>query len=472
MSIEVANTFYKINNYKLGDCPTLENKLRVWDKVIFNYTWVNYIYDPEEKTLLVPGGLRLSYLQKLFPNKVTMYDTIKETPYRHATYKCVVDPRDEEQEEAIEFLLQDEKQLMLCMNTGGGKTYCTINALAQMKKRAVIIVDKDKIMQQWKSEILKFTNLTEDDIYLISGRDSITKLINNKKDPGYKIFIASHRTLDSFAGDEWNDITTFFNKMKIGVKVFDEAHVEVKNICMIDYHTNVSKTIYLTATPSRSNPLEDAVYQSTFYDVPRHGLEKKFEDPHNIIYYVSYNSKPGDFYISKCTTKRGFDTNLFSDYTFELRYDLFVETIQKFLDITLKQPGKTCIIVHKNDHIVKLKETLMELYPDEEIGTFCGLINNKSERDKELEKRIILSTDKSMGKGVDVQDLQFVIMTCPTSSRIVAEQTIGRLRKLKDGRQTIYFDITDIGFSACRSQLKKRREILDMKAKKIKILKL
>ena len=77
-----------------------------------------------------------------------------------------------------------------------------------------------------------------------------------------------------------------------------------------------------------------------------------------------------------------------------------------------------------------------------------------------------------MGKAVDIPNLQFVLMTVPTSSKVVAEQTMGRLRKLSDNRQTMYFDITDIGFGACTSQRKSRRQILDKKVKAIKTINL
>ena len=76
-----------------------------------------------------------------------------------------------------------------------------------------------------------------------------------------------------------------------------------------------------------------------------------------------------------------------------------------------------------------------------------------------------------MGKAIDIQDLQFVMMLVPTSSQVIAEQTLGRLRKLPN-KQVIYFDVTDIGFKQCIGQRKIRRKILDKKACSIKLLNL
>lgn len=470
--IEVKHSSIVIHNYKLGDCSKLEKLLSAWDNVSFNYIWQNFYYNEEDQTLIIPRGMDIKYIQYLFQDKELFVNKVPAKSNK-ATFTCTIEPRDKDQIDSINFLTDTtNSQKMLSLNTGEGKTYCTINALSQLKKRAMIIVDKDKIMQQWKSEILKFTDLEEDDIYLISGSQSINKIMDNKSDPNYKIFIASHRTLASYAGENWDAITRFFNKIKIGCKVFDEAHVEVKNIFMLDSFTNVAQTIYLTATPSRSNPLEDKVYQLSFKEMPKYGLENKFNEPHNIIYYISYDSKPEMSVVARCKTKRGFDTNTFSNYTFNQNYDQFFDIICKLLNITLKHSGKTTIILHKNDHIEKLKKNLEEVYEGIEIGIFSGLITNKNEREKELNKKIILSTDKSMGKAVDIKDLQFVIMTVPTSSKVVAEQTLGRLRKLPDGRNTIYFDLTDVGFKSCLNQRKSRRQLLDLKAKKIKLLNL
>jgi superfamily II DNA or RNA helicase len=50
--------------------------------------------------------------------------------------------------------------------------------------------------------------------------------------------------------------------------VFDEAHVEFKNICRINSFSNVLYTIYLTATPNRSQFLENKLYEKVFKNVP------------------------------------------------------------------------------------------------------------------------------------------------------------------------------------------------------------
>lgn len=471
--ITVKHTSIEISNYNMGDCPTLEKCLGVWDSAIFTVTWSAFIYDEETETLTIPGGFNVAYLKHLLPTKTVKYES-KPSPSTPAIFKMNVQPKDEKQEIAIDFLtsknefenLKTETQRMLCLKTGGGKTYCTINALSKKRLRSIILVDQDKIMKQWASEITKFTSLHDNDIYMIAGSSTIDKILNSSTDLNYKVFIASHKTIGSYASKHgWEKITELFDKLKVGVKVYDEAHVEYKNIFLIDAHTNVKDTIYLTATPGRSDRAEDKVYQNMFKKVPTYGLEEKFEDNYHNIYYVSYNSKPTLQEQGKCSTRYGFNANAFSDYTFDVEdnYDKFIEVINRLLKITMKSKNKTAIIVHKNEHLLKLKETLSEMYPDVEIGTFSTVIKSTTERQKELDKQLIISTDKSLGKAVDIPNLQYLLMTVPTSSKIVTEQILGRLRRL-EGKKVFYFDITDVGFESCKSQRYNRRKVLDLKA--------
>ena len=91
----------------------------------------------------------------------------------------------------------------------------------KIKKRSMIVVDQEKIMLQWRDEFIKFTNLTEDDIYLISGRSSVDALMKKKKSEiRYKVIIAMHQTLGSLE----KEVTDLYEHCKIGVNVFDEAH--------------------------------------------------------------------------------------------------------------------------------------------------------------------------------------------------------------------------------------------------------
>lgn len=470
-----------LKDYEKSKLESVEKMLSVWDKATFKYIWANYVYNEEEKELILPSGIHPFFLSQQLECGVEYDNSFDE--YKTAIFKSNYEPRDENQKEAIDFLLslnqyQDlskRRTRMLCLKTGAGKTFCTIYTLSKLKMRSIILVDQEKLMKQWKEEFVKFTTLSENDIYFISGSESIENILTAKKDLNYRIFIASHRTISNFANKNgWEKVTELFELLRVGIKVIDEAHVEFRNIFMIDAYTNTYQTIYLTATPGRSDPEEDKVYRNSFKHTPKYGLEEKFDNNYHNIYYISYNSKPSLKEQATCQSNRGFDVNKFYDYIFdnEEKYEQFFSIITSLLDMVLKnikEENKVALLIHKIDHVKKLKEDLTERYPDRTIGTFCGLISNAKKRQEELNKQIIISTDKSLGKGIDVAGLQYLLMTVPTSSKIVSEQVLGRLRKI-EGKKVFYFDITDIGFPACQRQRSSRQQLLNKKAISIKKL--
>ena len=90
----------------------------------------------------------------------------------------------------------------------------------------------------------------------------------------------------------------------------------------------------------------------------------------------------------------------------------------------------------------------MENYP--ELALSVGVYNGeipKEERKSQLDKKIILTNTKSSGAALDIQGLTQVInLAEPFKSRVMAQQTFGRLRGAG-----IYKDIVDLGFVQTRA---------------------
>jgi hypothetical protein len=174
---------------------------------------------------------------------------------------------------------------------------------------------------------------------------------------------------------------------------------------------------------------------------------------------VEYDTEPCSKRESKMKTGYGFSTNKYSDYIENEKYDYFLEIIVKLV----KKMGdrKVAIIVHKNSLLLKLAESLSDEFSEKEVGTFSSVISDIEERKKELDKDIIVSTDKSFDKAIDVENLEGLINTVPMSSKTKTEQLIGRLRE----NDSIFIDMTDVGFKSTKRQQYYRKKILQLKAK-------
>jgi superfamily II DNA or RNA helicase len=51
------------------------------------------------------------------------------------------------------------KQRLISLPTGSGKTFVTISAIQELKMKALIIVDKISLAEQWKNQFLLHTDL-------------------------------------------------------------------------------------------------------------------------------------------------------------------------------------------------------------------------------------------------------------------------------------------------------------------------
>ncbi|MCK5020559.1 MAG: DEAD/DEAH box helicase family protein, partial [Candidatus Peribacteraceae bacterium] len=164
-----------------------------------------------------------------------------------------VEPRNDRQRLAIDFLTNTDTG-RLKLEPGSGKTVVSIASIANIKKRTIIFAHKDKLLGQWKDEILKFTNLTEDDI----GRLSTNKYEETLK----KKIILSTPQVMAYAVD--NDKTDFLRDIcncGIGNAIFDEAHVAVgpEKFSHAALTLACKKMHGLSATPNRTDGNDDIV---------------------------------------------------------------------------------------------------------------------------------------------------------------------------------------------------------------------
>jgi superfamily II DNA or RNA helicase len=321
--------------------------------------------------------------------------------------------------------------------------------------KAIVITHNDNIKEQWKSSMLKMTDLDEESICNIDGSATIKKLLKMKKLP-YKVYLINHRSIQSYAKKEgWMAITELFEKLKVGVKVFDEAHLEFDNLMKTDLYTNVKKTIYLTATFQRSDYREDKVFSMCFKNIPMFGKETRDEKRKHIVYMaVKFNTRP-DFQTQALIKGRhGFDRNRYIDY--ELQQPLFYKVIQYVLDYISDQEGKILILFSKNDAIDQVYDYLQKnLNSDRTIGKYNSTVSDEEKRNA-LGADIILSTPKSLGTGSDIPGLRFNIVTEQYSSPTSASQMSGRLREYAPDKFTFHFELIDEGFPVAVNMYKKR----------------
>lgn len=450
--IIVRQTSIAITNYTLGDCTTLENYFLYEDYMTNTLLSQGMYYDKDNSVLYIPRGLDISYIEYLFKSKAA-YDN-RVDPYSkftgsvNATYL----PKDDRQKETLRFILgideyekiKYEPQASINLEPGAGKTYLAVMCVIITKLRAAMITSNSGWIKQWKDRILEYTDMSIDDMYFIEGYNSIDKIIKGKVNPeDYKFFLVSHKTIQAY-GDRcgWDKVHELFKSMKIGIKIFDEAHTYFKNMYMIDFFTNTYKTYYLTATPTRSSKEEKIIYKLYFKNVAHIDLFDEENDPRTHYIAIHFKSNPTYQERKKTYNFKGFSIMNYINYLVYKKE--YYQMLTILMDIIDRINGKVLIYIGINDAIFTTREWLISEYPElaPEIGVYTSMVDKK-EKQEQLNKRIILSTTKSTGAAQDIKGLKAVIvLNEPFKSEVIARQTLGRTRD----RGTYYFDIVDDSF--------------------------
>lgn len=469
--IEVRHTSIIIRNYNIGDCQILENILSVYDPIRHSRNYKGMYYDEDTKILYIPRGIDINLLEKYFKTQATMnYD---HDPVEKVSIHAKIPPRDNMQRDAIAYLIGAGKyqytkkysQLLLQLPPDSGKTYIVTSALQFIGERPFIILPNEKLKDQMIKSLLKFTDIGEEFIIDICGKKDID-MINKTKSPKWKVYVTCHGTLISYAKNNgWKSIEDLFKHCKIGLKIYDEAHMFFENILKIDFHTNTKKTIYMTATFKRSDYNENTLFNKCFKNVVSFNLDDDKKKRKHIMYIgLQYNSHPSLDKQSFMTTKMGFNKIRYSNY--QVEQDAFYDALDYAIKYFKKYEGKILILCTTIAGVEKIKDFLNDAYTDMSVSSYHSKIVGE-ERDKAFTADIICTTPQSAGVGADIPGLRVAIMCESYSSHVEAEQVSGRLREFNDTDNTFYIELIDIGFPKVYKMWKARLPIFKKKCKKL-----
>lgn len=452
--IKVTRSAIIVEDYTLGECPQLERMFSKYDPLTHKFNLEAVYYDEKQKELFIPGGADLRKIQNYLNERY--FDPIDPMIFSPTIpIKMRYGPRDQEQIEALSFMcdinqyedFRDTPQKMLSLSTGKGKTYCSIATIAFYQIKSIIITDSNSLLTQWKKNILEYTNLNENDIFSINGSDVCNMILNGNsaKANNASIYLCSHGTLRSFGNRYgWDEVWYLFEKLGIGLKFFDEAHLTFDNMLMIDYFTNVWRTYYVTATPARSDTRENQIFQISIKNVPMIDLFNKDKDPHTSYICIKWNSNPTPKDISYCKHRvYKFDRIKYVHYL--IRKPEFYDMMRIAMDLALKCKGRVLMYIATNEGVLAVYKWINVNYPElmNDVGIFTSLVEKEEKLANKESKRILLSTSKSAGVGQHIEGLKMTMVIAePYKSKVLAQQSLGRTRD----DDSMYIEFLDMGF--------------------------
>ena len=326
-------------------------------------------------------------------------------------------------------------------------TFCVAYASTALNERTIIITPNESLKQQWIKTYNTMFDYRGKQLMNIAGSNVIEGIMNDNIDiENTDVFFVNHQTLRNYiTSTNGYQFHNFMKKLKVGIKVYDESHMEFGNILLIDFFSNTNRTWYLTATFDRSDKTESACFKRAFQSVEAYGDVESAEvvRKHVIFHKVNFNSRINPQQRAKLLSYPGFSANKYGLYSiFEDKNETLYKVILEILKKTENVEGKTLIFVPLIDCVDEIVKKLRVDFPQKTCGAYHSKIP-KDEKEIAEKKDIIVSTIKSCGTGRDIKGLRVIICAEPVVSKVVIEQTIGRLREYSKTQDTYYFDLVD-----------------------------
>lgn len=481
MSILIQRNRILVNDFDESRIENFIKKNTVFNKKItFGYEelWVGIkdIVHEGEKYFALPREYPIELLHKYLNEEP---EIIKDTKY-HIPYKTVdislkdgVAPRTELQVELTEFLSGTDRykdinrmaRRALLADTGEGKTFLTINYIVNTKLFTVILCPDDRAIKTWVDEFVKFTDVSLAEIGIVKGADNLERII--KKKDNFKVVLVSSRTLSSlFKNKKDDEVLNFFEKMEFGLKVIDEIHLGLETTFNVEMTISTFRTFYLTATASKRVWGEQVILDNILPSgrcTYQQELVRKFE-----FIEVEYYSNCLKEHQKNINKPNGFDALVYLKMLTAQSlpyFDMFCkDVLRKAVKYSIKQlsydRSKIAVLCKTNEAGEMFGKYLAQTFPDLSIGYFNSKIARMADRELELEKDIIISTDKSFAGIINIKGLEVIVNLTPITSKSHILQIAGRLRREEDKRR-IFLQLADFSFKKARNMMYRERKIME-----------
>lgn len=383
-------------------------------------------------------------------HKVTI-EKIHYKPYHsRLTLKSEHIPR-EEQEKFIQALIDDNgiPSFLLDLQPGYGKSLIGYHSSVRMKQKFGILV-KPTFLDKWVDDVYKYSNLSEDQIYVIRGRTSLLKLFDMKREEVKRIdvFVISMRTITNY---HYLCFTENYYKVRpenfmeytgITNVLNDESHKEFEALFKVIMWMNPYKLLGLSATMDSNKPGENDFYNLLYPKKDR--LNSMFGlNRYLTLMFVNYKLARGINLPHK--TFKGYNhimyeqaimknINVLTDYI-----EMILEMVAKYyIDYQEEQKyefkNPKCLLFFSTvDMCMIMTKKIKEVYKHLKVQKYTA----EDKYEDMIQSDIIVSTNQSLSTGIDIPNLITAIQTVSIGDQQLNIQAAGRLREIK-GKDVLY----------------------------------
>lgn len=426
--------------------------------------------------------LEFLYEKGIIPKNLNIIEYIPYEPF-----KCDLQLRqgwvaNEDQIHHVDYLVNSKYPIrLLTRQTGTGKTFVSLAACAQIKQRIAIVV-KPMYMQKWYNDVRTILDVEQDDVLMVAGTSALKMLIIKAKQGliDEKIIIISLPTFQNWvsAVEDTGPATIeegyecwpweFFETLKVGVRIIDEAHQRFYEVFKTDLYSNVCASISLSATLISRDALITRMYNVLFpahvrvkdNDLIKHAnaiaLHFNFEKPEKIRTTE---------YGRKNYSHNAVEQSILKHVPTTLNYFRLIKGVVDVGYIAHpRKKKKLLIFAFTKNMCTKIVEYLKRHYPYLDIRRYV----DGDPYENVIDADIRVSTIGSCGAAIDIPDLVCVINTHNIDSIQANIQAFGRLRPLKGGtveeNSTCYYYLIADNISKYVSYDNERKVLLKERA--------
>lgn len=348
---------------------------------------------------------------------------------------------------------------ILKLPPGEGKTVITIGAICSIKKKAIIFVHKDSLAVQWRERFLQHSDISNDDIALLS---TATRVQDLQK----PIVISTVQTMNSMI-DRVPDIVQLLWDANFGFAVWDECHTTsgAEKYSRSSLYLPCARVYGLSATPARADKNHDIIGKHLGQVITPAGETATLAPKIRVLKFghgVMSDAKRRYYVMNGFPNKDGSRPPVRFDLT---RYEQMLTAKGNKRYITYMQSILLkCYLANRNillisDRIKILDKVAPVIKNKNDIGFFIP--RSGKQRDSELLKQVVLSTPGSSRDGTDKPKFDCLIMANPIGN---IEQAIGRVCRVYEGKpQPVVFDIVDTDYKDFISSYERRKKYYEEK---------
>ena len=340
------------------------------------------------------------------------------------------------QTDIINTFLNADANGLICVPCGKGKTFMALKIAASLKKRFLVIVDKEFLMNQWRGEMK---------VLMPGLRVGILQGPKAETDPTeYDCTICMIKTL---CGKEYNDVTF----KEYGFAIFDECHhLGAQHFSKTLQKVQTKCMLGLSATPKR----EDGLTKVFFWFLGQPVYWEKQREPDPTVEVVSVLVKSDEIDYNTVPTDWRGETVMARLLTNVLGCSERTDEIVRRIVELCEDPCRRVLVL--SERIGHLEEIERRLESNNlKISYYIGGMKEKVREEGAAIAQVLLASYAMASEAMNIKTLNTVILASP---RKHVEQSTGRILRVRASERQVVpkiIDIVDI-HPMYRGQWKKR----------------